>query len=243
MMYLNLIIFLISFFSSIIQGVLGFGFGFLFMGIMPFFIPIKRVIPIGLLLALITIIRLFYPLRRYARINVIFIPLFSFFIFSNIGIYILLNYNNSNLVILFAFLLFLFAVMKIFKIQSNPVKPSKTNAFIFGSLGGLFGGVFNIGGPFFSIYYLSIFNNMNEYYATIQLTFIIGAIYNLFLHFLYGNIFFEEYHFFISGFIAILIGSFISFKIIDKINKQRLNSFIYIFLIITSIFLILKEII
>ena len=243
MEYLNLIIFLVCFFSSIIQGLLGFGFGFLFMAIMPFYLPFKTVVAVCLILALFTIIRLFYPLRKYTKINVIFIPLLSFFIFTNIGVYFLMNFEGKGLTLSYAFLLILFALAKILNIGNLTINPSNKNAFIFGSIAGLIGGMYNIGGPFFAIYYLSVFDNMKEYYATIQLTFIFGAAFNIILHFLYGNIDFQILKYALSGFIAILMGSTLALKILDRINKEKLNLCVYIVLIIASTFLIFKEII
>ena len=154
-----------------------------------------------------------------------------------------MNFEGEGLTLSFAFLLILFALAKILNIRNLTINPSNKNAFIFSSIAGLIGGMYSIGGPFFAIYYLSVFDNMKEYYATIQLTFIFGTAFNIILHFLYGNIDFQILKYALSGFIAILMGSTLALKILDRINKEKLNLCVYIVLIIASTFLIFKEII
>ncbi len=240
---LSLIIFLVCLFASIIQGLLGFGFAILFMAIIPFFVPLKTAVALGLILGLATTIRLFYSLRKYVKIKLIYVPALSFFIFSNLGVYLLMNFKEGALAITFGFILILFAVIKMFKKEEIIIKPSKKNAIIAGSIGGLLGGMFNIGGPPLAIYYLSALEDVKEYNSTIQLTFIIVGIYNIFLHSFYGNINYQIFKYSLSGIIAILIGSTIALKILKKINKEKLNYWIYIFIMIVGFILIIKEII
>jgi len=236
---LILIIFLVCLFASIIQGLLGFGFAILFMAIIPFCVPLKTAVALGLILGLATTTRLFYSLRKYVKIKLIYIPALSFFIFSNLGVYLLMNFKWEALAITFGFILILFAVIKMFKKEEIIIKPSKKNAII----AGLLGGMFNIGGPPLAIYYLSALEDVKEYNSTIQLTFIIVGIYNIFLHSLYGNINYQIFKYSLSGIIAILIGSTIALKILKKINKEKLNYWIYIFIMIVGFILIIKEII
>lgn len=238
---LSLIIFLVCLFASIIQGLLGFGFAILFMAIIPFFVPLKTAVALGLILGLATTIRLFYSLRKYVKIKLIYVPALSFFIFSNLGVYLLMNFKEGALAITFGFILILFAVIKMFKKEETIIKPSKKNAIIAGSIGGLLGGMFNIGGPPLAIYYLSALEDVKEYNSTIQLTFIIVGIYNIFLHSFYGNINYQIFKYSLSGIIAILIGSTIALKILKKINKEKLNYWIYIFIMFVGFILIIKE--
>jgi len=240
---LILIIFLVCLFASIIQGLLGFGFAILFMAIIPFCVPLKTAVALGLILGLATTTRLFYSLRKHVKIKLIYIPALSFSIFSNLGVYLLMNFKGGALAITFGFILILFAVIKMFKKEEIIIKPSKKNAIIAGSIGGLLGGMFNIGGPPLAIYYLSALEDVKEYNSTIQLTFIIVGIYNIFLHSLYGNINYQIFKYSLSGIAAILIGSTIALKILKKINKEKLNYWIYIFIMIVGFILIIKEII
>ncbi len=77
---LILIIFLVCLFASIIQGLLGFDFAILFMAIIPFCIPLKTAVALGLILGLATTTRLFYSLRKYVKIKLIY-PSFVVFYF------------------------------------------------------------------------------------------------------------------------------------------------------------------
>jgi len=124
------------------------GFNILFMVVMPFFVPLKTAVILGLILAMATSIRLFYSFRKYLKIKLIYIPVLSFFIFSNIGVYILMNFKGEVLAIIFGFILILFSLMKIFRKKEIVISPSKKSAIFIGSAAGLLGGMFNIGGPF-----------------------------------------------------------------------------------------------
>ncbi len=213
------------------------------MSILPFWLPLKTTVALELILGLLTTIKLFYPLRQYVQIKLIYIPLLAFFIVSNFGVYFLMNFKEKILTIILGFLLIFYALSRMLNKKEIIIEPSKKNGIIAGSMSGLLGGMFNISGPPLAIYYLSVLDDVKEYNATIQLTFILTGIYTIFLHVGYRNINYQILKYLPSGVIGILIGAWVVSKIINKINKEKLNWGICIFMVITGFILVIKEII
>jgi len=178
--------FFVSVLSSLIQGVLGFGFAAVFMTLLPIWLPFRMVASMELILGTAAAIRLLYPVRKQAKLVVLVSPLIGFFVLSTLGVHLLMNVEERILRKILGGILILLSAFRLSKKGTEKTTPSFAKGLLAGSISGLLGGLFNLAGPPLAVYYLSCADDLTEYNATMQLTFLVMGSYSLLLHFLYG---------------------------------------------------------
>ena len=116
------------------------------------------------------------------------------------------------------------------KKQSNSsfvMKPAFPIAL--GFVGGFVGGVFAVGGPFFVIYYLMLYEDKHRYNANLQTTFVLTSIFSLILHGFHGDFNSAFYLYFLMGAISVFGGVSLGMKWFERLPRdqiQKLASFI-----------------
>ncbi|MEA4826697.1 MAG: sulfite exporter TauE/SafE family protein [Clostridium sp.] len=235
-----LIVFVVCFIGSILQGMIGIGFAVVIMSLLPLWIPFKIVASIELILGTVTTISLLYPIRKHAKLKYIIVPTLSMVVFTKLGVDFLMKYDVNAMSHYLGILLILFSITMTFISGKTRIKPSVKNGIIAGSISGFLGGAFSISGPPMAMYYFSLFDDVKEYEASMQLTFLLSGIYKIVLFFYYGNMNSFTVRYSLIGFLAVILGSFISFKLIKNIDKVKLKHGIAIFMAVMGLMLILK---
>jgi len=235
----KILLFITMFFGSIIQGATGLGFAIFSMPILTLILPIRIATLVVLLSAFIMVLWIFYRMRDYVIVKLVSFTVIGELIGRSIGIYSLMNLGTSILKNILGVTLIIFSLYFTFYYNKIRINISAKNSFIVGIISGIFGGMFNIGGPPKAIYFFAATSNKMEYQGCLQATNVITTIYSIFLHLTYGNIDLKILQLSILGMIAVLMGTPIGLKIFKEINKSLLSKFISFLMIIMGVMLII----
>lgn len=236
-----ILFFLIILCGSVIQGATGFGFGILVMALLPFLLPFKLCSAIVLLLSLILNVQLAWSLRRNINFRILLPVLAAAFAGRYIGVYALMNLNDTVLRMILGCVLILLALYFTFKGNQIPIKPHIANGMTAGFISGIMGGMFNTSGPPLVIYYFSVIKDKLMYSATLQATFFFSALFSVVLHISYGNMNWTVLKFAGIGALAVAMGSMLGLHILKKLNREVLSKMIYSFLAVMGIMMLINR--
>jgi len=237
-------LFLISMLGAFITGVTGFGYAIICISLLPLVMELKVAVIIVLISSIVLFIYLLYQLIWRIKVKIsyrlILLPLGGIFIGRFLGIYMLTRFEDVILIPVLCVLLVILSLYfaryaKKFKIAFN-----RRNALLAGLISGVFGGVYNIGGPPLVVYYFSSTETNNQYNAHLQATLLISALYSLVLHTLIGNINTEVLILSSISILGVISGIYFGFRIFKSMNRAVLNMVISVFIILTSIVLAIK---
>lgn len=158
------------------------------------------------------------------------------------GLFILNNLKSSYLSIILGILIIITALFQLFFKNKINIKHNHINGAITGSLSGLLGGVTGTGGPPLVVYYMNSKMEKYQYMATIQFSFLVGAVYTITLLSVSGYYTIKIIQFCVAAVIGSFFGSLIGLKVFHKIKRDVLLKIINIILLLMGISLIVKTI-
>lgn len=235
-----IILFIICFVGSMIQGITGFGYAIFALTLLPFFIPFKTAVVAVSILAMLMTSSMAYKLREHIDKRVIAIPLIASIVGRSIGVYAFNRFETGFLVNILGIILISISVWMFYFADKLKIKEGKGRALFAGLASGLLGGMFNMGGPPLVIYFFGIYKDKLAYNATLQTIFSIGGMYTVFLHFLSGNITSDVLGLSVIGLASVILGSSVGLIIFSKVNKGFVGKFISVFICIMGFFLFIK---
>ncbi|MBU9712733.1 sulfite exporter TauE/SafE family protein [Evansella tamaricis] len=221
------LIFIILLCGSFVQGVSGFGFGLIAMSFLPFLFTVKESALLVITLTFILSLSIAVQLFKHIQWKSLLVILSAALIGRVGGFLILHNYGDMDILKTFLGLFLITVVIYLFWNESpNPEK--KVNGtwlpIVLGLSGGLMGGIFAVGGPFFVFYFLLVFHdNKYAYSANLQVTFVITAILTITLHGVSGDFSMEFISYFLVGLVSVLIGSRIGIHYFAKLSQQNIK--------------------
>ena len=235
------IIAIINFLSAFLQASTGFGYAILAMFLMPFFLPYRQCSIISASLIIIIAVQMCFSLRSYIRLRKIWWPMLCCLSTLWIGIWLITVLDASTMrKIMGVFLILLALYFYVIKRFGIGIRESWLNGAIIGVMTGLATGMFNIIGPFLTLYYYDNMDSTLEIKANLEFSFLIGGVTSLILNlavmpldsFLIQNIA-------LSGAAAIVAGV-LGLKLYHKVNKDIMKYIIIGVLPLMGIVQILK---
>jgi uncharacterized protein len=221
-----ILILLILFIGSFLQGTSGFGFGLFCMGLLPFFLPLKSCTLLVLALTIIISLRIVLKLREFVKIKEIFLILifalvgriFSFFFLNQFGDMDILKMTLGFVLI---------GTVIYLNLKKKEVSFLSFHriyyAIIIGIVGGFIGGVFAVGGPFFVVYFLMVYSEKNIYNANLQFTFVCLNTFSIVLHGINGDFNHTLWLYLFIGIIVVLIGATLGLKWFQYLPNNRIK--------------------
>lgn len=215
------IVAIINFLSAFLQASTGFGYAILAMFLMPFFLPYRQCSIISASLIIIIAVQMCFSLRQHIRIRKIWWPMVCCLSTLWIGIWMIKVLDASTMrKIMGVFLILLALYFYAIKRFGICIRETWLNGAIIGVMTGLATGMFNIIGPFLTLYYYDNMDSTLEIKANLEFSFLIGGITSLILNlavmpldsFLIQNIA-------LSGSGAIVAGV-LGLKLYHKVNKD-----------------------
>jgi uncharacterized protein len=236
-----IILALINCFSAFIQAASGLGYAIFAMFFMPLVIPFQQASIISAAIIIVIGIQMTVSLRSHIKIKKIIVPLIFCILTTWVGIYIIRVTNVSLMrTVMGVFLIvlsFYFYITNKYKIR---IKEGFIAGMAIGALTGLITGMFNIIGPFLTLYYYENSEDSLEFKANIEFSFLVAGVYSLCLNLIYvkPDIFLMK-AIGVSAVGAILAG-ITGLHVFKKIDKQKLKYIIMGVLPIMGMILIFK---
>jgi uncharacterized protein len=232
---------LINSFSAFIQAASGLGYAIFAMFFMPMIIPFQQCSIISAAVIVVIGIQMTISLHSHLKIKKIIIPMTFCLITTWLGIYIIRMTDENKMRIVMGIFLILLAIYFYTTNKYNvKMKAGFVTDMIIGSLTGLTTGMFNIVGPFLSLYYYDNCDDNLEFKANIEVSFLIAGIYSLCLNLIYVKL--DVFLVKAIGLSAIgtVFAGIIGLHVFKKIDKEKLKYTIICVLPIMGLILILK---
>ncbi|MBU9723009.1 MULTISPECIES: sulfite exporter TauE/SafE family protein [Bacillaceae] len=222
-----LIIFLILLFGSFVQGVSGFGFGLVAMSFLPFFFTVKESTLLVVSLALVLSASIALQMFKHIQWKSLIVILTAALVGRLGGFFILHNYGEHDILKVILGIFLIGVVVYLFR--SKPPNPDKkVNGtwlpIALGLGGGLIGGIFAVGGPFFVFYFMLLFpNDKYAYSANLQITFLLTAVMTVALHGVSGDFTVDFLGYFLVGLVSVLVGSRVGVLLFAKLSQAKIK--------------------
>lgn len=229
-------ILLTAFLSTFIQRVTGFGFGIVFMSVVPFLMPsYGEAVTLSGILAIVCNAGAGIPVTKYLKWRKMVIILAIFLAVSYFSVRIVTVVDNALMKRILG--VFLIAVAVYFyclngKIHMKPTIPVQAGM---GVVSGVMGGLFGIQGPPAVLYFISCTDDKNEYMALTQWYFLIGNVWMTISRAHSGLLTPAVERACLPGAAAVVIGLLLGRIVYSRMNIGTIRKGVYIFIAIAGI--------
>ncbi|MEK4563827.1 sulfite exporter TauE/SafE family protein [Alkalihalobacillus sp. FSL R5-0424] len=244
---LFILVFALVFLGAFLQSISGIGTGLVVVSVLPLFMTVKDTTLIILTILIfggMTAVIKYYKYIEWKKIAefliyVIIGRLIAFFILSNYG-------EIDAIKVWLGGFLFIVALYQLllprFSKKETTIRksPKRWISFILGILAGIVGGMFGIGGIFIATFFIMLYPNQRfSYIVSIQVSAIISSIFSISLHAVNGDIEASLLPFLIVGIVAVILGTLVGFKSLDKAKPKAIKRNLLILILIASLNLML----
>jgi uncharacterized membrane protein YfcA len=229
----------IVFIASIIRGFNGFGFSATCISGFSFILPVIEIVPIILILEVIISIFMVPYIWNKIDWNFVLKLLIGIVIGSPIGLY-LLKYLNSQTTHLSVCLLIIFFSILLMKGFSNQKINNNYGKFFIGIISGTLNGLTTLGGMPVALFLLIISIQPAVIRGSLAALFFLTDIYAFFLSFFSGIVDMTTIYRVVPLIIILPLGVFIGDKFFVKSKEATYREAVFYFLIIISIFGVLR---
>lgn len=234
-MMTNSLIALIAMLGGLLQAITGFGGGIIIMMVLPNLVSMQVAPAISGTICTPLAGSIAWRYRKYLNIKKVFFPALVYMAASTVAIRLTTVINMNSMKPVFGGFLVLLSLYFMFFSQKLKVKGTMLTAFVCSAVSGALGGMFGIGGPLMTLYFLAVTETKEEYLGTLNGLFTITSVYQLIVRILSGIITIHVVPAILFGTCGILLGRFFGSKIVDKLDAARMKQYIYLFLAFAGI--------
>ncbi|OQP05682.1 hypothetical protein B1690_12560 [Geobacillus sp. 46C-IIa] len=220
-------VFAILFVGSLIQGASGFGFGLFSMGLLPILLTFKDSTLLVLALTILISLHVAVKFRKSIRGKDLLLIL-SFALAGRVLSFFILNfYGETEVMRKLLSLVLIGMVIYLYMSEKNAYAPSFEKPvfpMLIGLIGGMIGGIFAVGGPFFVFYFLMRYKEKESYNANLQASFVIMNSFTIVLHGIHGDFTDSFVLYFLLGAIAVLAGVRAGLKWFERLPHTRIKN-------------------
>ncbi len=226
--------------AAVVQSSTGFGFALIIMSLWPMFLNVCDAMLLQQFAAGVLIFSLAVKYRKYIVFKNIWLPLILALGGTTVGMLYMTKIDNRIALKYLGGALIAISIYFLFFGKRIRIPNNKLTGAIAGTSTGLLSGFFNIAGPPVVLYYSSVLTEKHQYMATLQFFFSVIIFYKMiFLSFTleYTKIVVMNIPVVVTASIAgVIIGS----KLFEKIPSELTRKTVYIMMIITGIFYLIK---
>ena len=176
---ITLCIVMTAFVAGFVQAVTGFGCNIIMMAVLPFLIAVTDAAVVSDLCAAALVYALTWKYRSSLNGRKIALPIVFYFAFGALMIRVSVYIGNLRVLeSLLGFFLLIFAVINTFFSDAIHIKGNIPAAVICGTVSGIMGGLFSMGGPGMAFYNLSVSETKEEYLGNSSLFLALAATEN-----------------------------------------------------------------
>ena len=237
-----IILFLVVFVASIVQGISGFAFGILALLVVPYFYSYTQSVA---LVALMTVFLLVYNAivyRAYINWSLAPVAILAFSV-TDIAAVCLLKYIGKYEFI-YALLGVIFILMAIYLLWMKDkmhIAGTTKNAVAFNGLAGILNGLFGAGGPIAAAYFLAVSKDKNEYIATVQAVFSVAMVIDLVVRAFNGMYTLQLIALAVICIVFMILGLVVAKKLFQKLSSAKVQVIVCILMLANGINLIVRS--
>ncbi|KMK76481.1 sulfite exporter TauE/SafE family protein [Alkalihalobacillus pseudalcaliphilus] len=216
-------IFVVLLIGSFAQGVSGFGFGLIAMSILPYFFTVKESTILVITLTLFITLRILSKQYKNLDWKGLIPVLSSAIVGRGVGFFILTYFGDLEILKTWLGIILLLMVIYLMwskKIMMHSKQMTTFIAIVIGFIGGVVGGVFAVGGPFYVFYFLMVYADKGRYNANLQAVFFITSLITVLLHGINGDYGTSSILYVLVGLVAVLIGTSLGLKAFTKVSAS-----------------------
>jgi len=235
------VIIVVSALAGITQVVTGFGAVVVLMAVLPFFFTIVDAPTVALGINMIYIAALLWKYRRHVDLKIALLPTAIYSVVAVIALRLMGGVDVRALAISFAVLLMVLSVYFLTFSHRIKVRAGVGLGVLCGTVAGVTGGLFGVGGPPMVLYFLAAAKDRETYMGSLQFLFVITSIVTLSARFSGGMFRAELLPYIAVGTVGIMLGMWLGERICRKLNAQVMRLSAYIFVGISGLVLLLQQ--
>lgn len=228
--------------AGLVQSVTGFGGAVVMMLVLPHFFSIPAASSIASAVCLGLNLVLLVKFRRYLDWRLWLLPTLPYLVTSTAAIRAvgqldlrLLSAVFGGFLVVLAGYFFLFA-------DRVSVQPTRRTAILCGGISGVTSGLFGIGGPLLSLYFLPASGSKERYTANLQCSFFVTNLLNMFTRLSEGIMTADLIPLILVAFLAINVGKEVGLRILGRLNEEKLRRLVYLFVGLSGLLTLLQNI-
>ncbi|WP_072682592.1 sulfite exporter TauE/SafE family protein [Arcobacter sp. LA11] len=243
-MELNFILALsiIVFWSSIIHGSIGFGFGMIATPLVALYTDIQTAITYLLFpTMMVNIVSILSNGKFFEALKKFWFIIFLMVIGSSFGTFLLIFSNSEFFKLLLAFIILIYLAQSFIKIEASFIsKYPKSSTYGLGLVGGLLSGLTNVVAPLMIIYTLELKYSRKDTIQLSNLCFLFTKIGQLMVFLYFGSFSSETFGGSIIAVLVVLFGMFLGIKINKKIDAKFYTKILKVLLFVIACMLIVQ---
>ncbi len=237
-----MLLFLISLVSALLQGTIGFGAAIIMVNVLPMFLPAVLSIVVTQFACIVSSMFIISRNWKKIRFDVLLPLLIPCVICTVIATRLAIGIDMSTMKLMLGVVFIILAIYFSFVADKLSLKPTKVNGAIVGSISGVIGGLFVVGGPPAVLYLAPALEDKEEYVATIQLYFVALNSMSLLTRVFSNVVAVEDIKYMLIASVGMLIGTFFSMKIGKNIKGTLLKRLVFTFVGINGVVMIVNNI-
>ncbi len=230
----------IIFSATLIRSSIGFGDALVAMPMLVLLVGLKIATPISALMSTTIALIILSETWREVQFKSVWKLILGSIIGIPIGLFFLKGDYDSIMKIILGLLIIFFSIYRLLEPRLIKIKNDKT-AYLFGLLGGLFGGAFNTSGPFIVIYATLRNWHPSEFRTTLQGYFLASNIIVVCMHGAAGLWTKNVMIFFLMAIPIIFLATLLGGKLNHIIPKRKFDKLVCCFLIIIGSYLVFQS--
>ena len=229
--------------AAYIQSVTGFGFGIFAMMFLPSVLLYTEANVLSTILSTLTSVSVIAIMWRKINVKNFIFPLLGCLVTTYLAVSFIKSQKNETLILILGIVLVLLSVYFFFFSNKIKIKPTWYAGLIAGTISGVMGGMFAIGGPPVVIYFIQSEKDTDSYLSTISAYFVLSGIINIVTKasagFVTSNVLFAL----ALGLLGLLVGTVVGKLTRDKIKPNILKKVVYGFMAISGVINIVSSLV
>ena len=236
-----LAVFLCAVLAGVVQSLTGFGGAVMMMLVLPYYFAIPAASSIASAVCLGLNVVLLVKFRRHLDWHLWLLPTIPYLAVSTAVIHLVEQLDLRLLSVAFGgFLMLLSAYFLVFA-RHLSVTPSWKAAMLCGAIAGVTLGLFGIGGPLMSLYFLPTAKSKESYTANMQCAFFVANLSNMFSRLSCGIMPVYLIPLTLFAFLAVNVGKAFGLRILQYLDGQKIRTLVYAFVGVSGLITVLQN--
>lgn len=236
---------LLVFFGSILAGtvqtVTGFGAGVVMIMVLSRLFELTVAPSLSTTICITLSASLAWRFRKDINFKLVIVPAIPYLTMSVCVISLLRYMNVTVLAVVFGVFLMVLSVYFLLFESRVHLQANYPIALLCGAVSGVFAGLFGVGGPLISLYYITITKSRATYIATLQFFFVLSSFTALTTRVLQGYYTLDLLPYTIVGILGIAAGKHLGLMVVEKLDGAKLKKIIYVFVGISGVINVIQN--